>query len=93
MNPRPYILGAEVTGYDETPAGVELIFADGDRTGGDVLIAADGVHSVLRQTIVGPDKPIYSGNAAWRGTIDARRLPADFSDGITTSFMGPGGTW
>lgn len=84
------VLGAEVTDYDETSADISLVLAGGEKVSGDVVIAADGVHSVLRQTIVGPDKPLYSGNAAWRGTIEAKRLPADFSDRITTSFMGPG---
>ena len=90
QDPDAVVLGAEVTGYAESDGQVSLQLADGTRVCGDVVIAADGVHSVLRQQIVGPDKPIYSGNAAWRGTIDARTLPADFSDGITTSFMGPG---
>ncbi len=84
------VLGAEVTGYDEDADGATLYLADGQHIRGDVIIGADGVRSTLRQTIVGPDKPIYSGNAAWRGTIDARRLPDDFSRDITTSFMGPG---
>ena len=84
------VLGAEVTGYDEDADGATLYLADGARVRGDVIIGADGVRSVLRRTIVGPDRPIYSGNAAWRGTIDARLLPDDFSRDITTSFMGPG---
>ncbi len=84
------VLGSEVTGYREDAGGVTLLLADGEQVRGDVVIGADGVRSVLRQTIVGPDEPIYSGNAAWRGTIDARLLPDDFSRNITTSFMGPG---
>ncbi|MCP4315950.1 MAG: NAD(P)-binding protein [Hyphomicrobiales bacterium] len=84
------VLGAEVAGYKESSDGAVLHFSDGSDVRGDVIIGADGVRSVLRQTIVGADKPIYSGNAAWRGTIDARRLPMEFSKGITTSFMGPG---
>lgn len=84
------VLGSEVTGYREDADGVTLLLADGEQVRGDVVIGADGVRSVLRQTIVGPDEPIYSGNAAWRGTIDARLLPDDFSRNITTSFMGPG---
>ena len=89
QDPDAIVLGAEVTGYDESNAQMLLQLADGSRVPGDVVVAADGVHSVLRQQIVGPDKPIYSGNVAWRGTIDASKLPADFSAGITTSFMGP----
>lgn len=84
------VLDAEVTGYDEDAGGASLHLAGGGRVRGDVIVGADGVRSVVRRTIVGPDRPIYSGNAAWRGTIDARLLPVDFSPEITTSFMGPG---
>ncbi|MEM9105053.1 MAG: FAD-dependent monooxygenase [Pseudomonadota bacterium] len=90
QDPDAIVLGADVSGYAESASNASLQLAGGERLEGDVVIAADGVQSVLRRQIVGPDKPIYSGNAAWRGTIDARKLPADFSDGITTSFMGPG---
>ncbi len=90
QDPDAIVLGAEVSGYEESASQVSLQLSDGARVNGDVVVAADGVQSVLRRQIVGPDKPIYSGNAAWRGTIDARKLPADFSEGISTSFMGPG---
>lgn len=90
QDPNAIFLAAEVTGYDESSDGAVLRFANGSNVHGDVVIGADGVRSVLRQAIVGPDKPIYSGNAAWRGTIDGRLLPPEFSKGITTSFMGPG---
>ncbi|MGP3775483.1 FAD-dependent oxidoreductase [Streptomyces sp. SDT5-1] len=38
-----------VTGYEEDDAGVRLLFADGTSATGDVLVAADGIHSPVRR--------------------------------------------
>lgn len=83
-------LGASASGYFETADGVTLKLADGSTHTGDVLIGADGVKSVIRAQIVGPDQPVYSGLAAWRGLIPAERLPGDFMGLINTTFVGPG---
>ena len=90
QDPGALELGVQITGFDETTRGVTLICADGRRIEGDLAIGADGVKSVLRRQIIGPDRPVYSGNSAWRGTIPADRLPVGFSSQTTTSFMGPG---
>ncbi len=83
-------LGATATGYSEMPTGVTLNLDDGSVHHGDVLIGADGVKSVIRRQIVGPDQPVYSGLAAWRGLIPADRLPKDIMGPINTTFVGPG---
>ena len=46
--------------------GVEAQFADGRRVRGDVLIGADGLYSVVRSALHGPEPPRYSGYTAWR---------------------------
>ncbi len=45
---------------------------------GDLLIAADGLRSVLRGRMgLGlNDKPVYSGRTAWRALVDAQDAPA-----------------
>lgn len=83
-------LGASATGYSESANGVSLHLADGEIVQGDLLIGADGVKSVIRCQIVGPDQPVYSGLAAWRGLIPADRLPKDIMGPINTTFVGPG---
>lgn len=83
-------LGAKATGYSETATGVSLKLEDGSVHHGDVLIGADGVKSVIRRQIVGPDHPVYSGLAAWRGLIPADRLPKDIMGPVNTTFVGPG---
>jgi len=66
--------GAAVTGYVQDQAGVTLIQADGARCSGDVAIGADGLHSALRTQMLGPDKPRYTGNTAWRAVVPVGAL-------------------
>ena len=60
-------MGAKVVRVREEAgrAGAEL--ADGDVVWGDVLVGADGIHSIVQQHLHG-DKPArFTGNMAWRG--------------------------
>ena len=40
----------------------------------DVVVGADGIHSVVRRELLGPEAPRFSGNAAWRGLVPAERV-------------------
>ncbi len=62
-------LGAQVTGIEHDPAGVAVTLADGRREAGDVLIGADGIHSLVREQVFRPDPPRETGCVAWRGLI------------------------
>jgi len=49
--------GKRFVGADETSAGVTAHFADGSAASGDVLLGADGIHSVVR-TLIDPRAPV-----------------------------------
>jgi len=83
-------LNRRVAGFQESPAGVELHLMDGSRARGDLLIGADGVKSAVRAQIAGPDHAAYTGDAAWRLTLPADQLPADFMGQVMSVWMGPG---
>ena len=83
-------LNKTAVGFDEDEAAVTLRFADGTAASGDLLIGADGVKSAIRAQIVGADRPTYTGDAAWRITVPAERLPAGFMDKVMSVWMGPG---
>jgi salicylate hydroxylase/6-hydroxynicotinate 3-monooxygenase len=55
-----------LVGLDQRAGQVTLAFADGSTARADAVIAADGVHSVARDLIVGPDEPIHKGRIAYR---------------------------
>ncbi|MEU8462374.1 FAD-dependent monooxygenase [Streptomyces sp. NPDC029003] len=68
--------GKELLRYEEGPGGVLLEFADGTTSVADVLVGADGVHSAVRRAVAGADAPVYSGNSALRGLVDAADVPS-----------------
>ena len=69
---------------------VAILTTDGRCFKGALLIGADGVHSVVRAHLFGPDTPRFSGLAAWRGVIDAAGLPAHLRRPVGVNWVGPG---
>jgi len=66
-------LGQRVKGHDQDEAGVRLFLESGETIEGDVLIGADGVHSVIRSQLFEGQEPRFTGLLAWRGMADAER--------------------
>jgi salicylate hydroxylase/6-hydroxynicotinate 3-monooxygenase len=64
-------LGKRLVGLDQAAGRVTLTFADGTRASANAVIGADGVHSVVRDIIVGPDAPIHKGRIAYRAVFPA----------------------
>lgn len=64
-------LGKKLTGLEPRGDEVELAFADGTNVRADAVIGADGVHSLVREILLGPDKPIHKGRIAYRGVFPA----------------------
>jgi 2-polyprenyl-6-methoxyphenol hydroxylase-like FAD-dependent oxidoreductase len=62
-------LGASVTSFMQDAAGVTLRLADGRSARGDMLIGADGLHSVVRANLFGQEPPRYAGYTSWRGVV------------------------
>jgi 6-hydroxynicotinate 3-monooxygenase len=56
------------------PGGVALKFEDGTASIADLVIGADGVHSRLREILVGRQAPVATGRVAYRATFPARLL-------------------
>lgn len=65
------VTGARFAGFDQDGQGVTARFADGRSARGDVLVGADGIHSVLRATLHPDDGGIrWNGIQMWRGAVD-----------------------
>jgi salicylate hydroxylase len=65
-------------------------FADGSSAEGDVIVAADGVKSVIRDTLFSPEPPVFSGYLAWRAVLPMERLPSVSLEPPSDSSIGPG---
>lgn len=73
-------LGAELRGFRQDDRGVVACISDGREEYGDLLVGADGLHSVVRAQILGDGPPRYAGFTAWRGVVeDAGRLLSEGS--------------
>ena len=72
----PLKLGAAVTGYTETEAGVTVKLADGSELTCDLLIGADGIHSAIRAQLHGASEPDYAGYTSWRGLCENTGITA-----------------
>jgi salicylate hydroxylase/6-hydroxynicotinate 3-monooxygenase len=64
-------LNKKLVGLEQADGTVTLHFEDGDRAAADAVIGADGVHSIVRDIIVGPDAPIHKGRIAYRAVFPA----------------------
>ena len=67
-------LGAELVSYSQNETGVTALLVDGTEVTGDVLIGADGIHSPIRETMLGPQAPVFTGNVAWRAVVPIDKL-------------------
>jgi salicylate hydroxylase len=52
-----------------------LRFADGETVAADVVIGADGIHSMVRAALTEPVPPAYSGLCAFRALVPAADAP------------------
>jgi salicylate hydroxylase len=82
-----------------TSTRVERIRDAGDRVvvesaagsaSADLLIGADGIRSVVRTQLFGPEQPVFTGNIAWRLLIPAEVLPQGMVRPVATAWWGPG---
>ena len=58
-------LGAQITARSGAPA------TDAGPISADLIVGADGLHSVVRPLLCGPDAPFFTGQVAWRAVIAA----------------------
>ena len=68
-------LSHKARSYKQDGEQVKLGFANGNTALGDILIGADGLHSVIRAQMLGADQPRYTGNMAWRAAVPLHDLP------------------
>jgi salicylate hydroxylase len=83
-------LGARCTGFRQDGAGVTLQLESGTARG-DALVGADGVHSSIRQTLFGLERPQFTGIIAWRAIVAMERLPRHMARMVGSNWVGPGG--
>jgi salicylate hydroxylase len=81
-------------GLRQTNRDVELLFrnASGEETAAraDVVIGADGIHSLVRDTVAQKATPRFSGLCAFRCLVPAEKAPEMARRPVQTLWLGPG---
>jgi 2-polyprenyl-6-methoxyphenol hydroxylase-like FAD-dependent oxidoreductase len=75
-----YFGGRTLARVEQRADHVTAIFADGARAEGDLLVAADGLHSSVRGQLLPECRPQYAGYLAWRGVVDEDQVPSEARD-------------
>jgi len=83
------LFGKSVTGvaigFDQATLPIE----NGPQRTTKILIGADGIRSLTRQSLNVHKAPEFTGQVAWRATVQARYLPAYDLPAIAKVYMGP----
>jgi len=74
--------------FSQNENGVDIMFSDGSKAHTDYLIAADGIHSVVRKKLLSKAQTRYAGYTCWRGVTDD--LPPGFDSDETCETWGKG---
>jgi salicylate hydroxylase len=61
--------GRRCMAFSQDGGSVTVGFADGTTAAADVVVGADGMHSVLQGFVVTPAEPVFSGVVAYRGLV------------------------
>jgi len=70
--------GHRAVDFVQTTRNATVTFANGATVTADVVIGADGIHSVLQGYVVAPSEPVFSGVVAGRGLVPAlETYPSD----------------
>jgi salicylate hydroxylase len=66
-------------------------FTDGSEIEADVVVGADGIHSAVRASTIGPDTPRFTGKVCWRFLIPLS-VVTDDDWSNSTLWLGPHGS-
>lgn len=81
--------GHRCTGFEQDGDVARVRFANGATVEADVVVAADGIHSVLQPYVADPSPPVASGSVAYRGLVPRERI-RDWWTGAWRMWMGEG---
>lgn len=81
--------GHTVTGYAQDGASATLSFAGQPPLRGRAVIGAEGLHSAIRQQMLGDGPPRISGHTTYRSVIPTAQMPQDLRWNAATLWAGP----
>jgi salicylate hydroxylase len=91
LKPDAVHLAKRCTGVAQSDGQAQVRFETGETVNAAYVIGADGIHSKVRESLFGPDKPEFTGVVAWRAVVPMPSLPSHLSQMIGTNWLGPKG--
>ena len=83
-------LDARALRIDEDAEGATVHFDGGAAVRAELVVGADGIKSAVRHHVLGPDRPRFTGQVAWRCTVPTARIPPALrTDIVSTIWCGP----
>lgn len=82
-------LGKRTTQVEDLGDGVTVHFEDGSQENVDVLVGADGIHSMVRTAMLGKEQPQFTGVVAYRAVVPVERLAGLPNMDNFTKWWGP----
>lgn len=79
----------QCVGVDRTRAGATARFSDGSSFEADLIVGADGIHSVVRDALWGPSEARFTGHMCWRALVPVEQHPLPFVSPDASFWMGP----
>lgn len=76
-----------LTGIESAGSRLRLRFDDGSEAEADAVVGADGVHSRVRELLLGPERPRFTGRVAHRTTFPSH-LVSGFTVTTNTKWWG-----
>jgi salicylate hydroxylase len=83
-------LGHRLMGFVDRGRRVQATFENGVEIEVDLLVGADGIHSIVRSIMLGAATPHFTGCVAYRGLVPADRLKHLDLEVTAEIWMGPG---
>jgi salicylate hydroxylase len=83
--------GNACTGFEQDAHRATIRLASGETAAGEVLIAADGVHSAIRQQMFGDGRASFTAIMAWRELVPMERLPEHQRRMVGNTWLGVDG--
>lgn len=83
-------LNSNVISYENIAKGVCVYLENDRQLKSQYLIGADGIRSTIREQMLGPDAPQFTGNMAWRVVVPTERLEDLAPNPTACAWFGPG---
>lgn len=70
LDPKKIFTGKKAQYLVQNKNNAEVYFRDGDYAAGELVVGADGIHSVLRRQLFPEIQKRYLGQTCWRGVVE-----------------------